>query len=335
MKTIKMAGFLRVIAALFFIAGALSACGNDKKETSKEEKKSYTVGIVNAADAMNSLLEGYKTAMGELGYTEGENFTYVYNGAVNNIDGLDAEVQKMVDAKVDMILAVGTAASQAAKRVTAGTTIPVLFFPASDPVGAGLVDNLQHPGGNLTGVRSGQGASKQLEWLKTTFPDIQKVYAPYNPNDAGPSSTIALLKEDAPKLGIDLVTVETTDGDAVLAALDTMPSDIDAILMISDLTVGQKIADYVAFTLEHKIPLMVPNKVYTEQGALMGFGGDQLELGRQAAALSQKILNGTPAGDLPVESQNYYLTINLVTAEAIGVTIPDEVLQAATTVIRP
>jgi putative ABC transport system substrate-binding protein len=333
MKLVKIAAVLRVMVAFLFVIAALSGCGEDDKKEEKESKK-MTIGIVNLASSMDTLIEGYRTAIGELGYVEGQDVTYIYNGAVGDINLLDAEVQKMVDAKVNLIVCVSTSAAQAAKRVTAGTNIPVLFFPSADPLGSGLVDDLRHPGGNITGIMSGQSGSKELEWLQKIVPDIKRVYAPYNPDDTGPSNTMKIVSEDAKTLGIDLVTVETRTREEVLASLDTMPDDIDAILVIADNLVAAQIADLVAFSLEQKLPLAANSKVAVEAGALMSFGGDQIELSRQAARLSQKILNGTLAGNLPVEMAVHYLTINMVTASAIGITIPDLALNTAKDVIR-
>ncbi|HEX3049788.1 MAG TPA: ABC transporter substrate-binding protein [Aggregatilineaceae bacterium] len=334
MKFVKLTVVLRVMVALVFAAGALSGCGKgDDKKEDKDTKK-ITIGIVSLASSLDNLVTGYKTAMGELGYVEGKDITYIYNGAVGEVELLNAEVQKMVDAKVDLVLAISTTAAVAAKEVTAGTNIPVLFFPSADPVGAGIVSDLQHPGGNITGIMSGQSASKELEWLTKIVPTIKRVYAPYNPDDRGPSNTIKVVTEDAKLLGVELVTVETRTREEVLAAMDTMPDDIDAILIIADSLVGAQITDLVAFAIEKKLPLASSSKTFAEVGALMGYGGDQFEISRQAARQSQQILKGTPPGDLPVETADSYLSLNLVTAEAIGITIPDIPLNAAKDIIR-
>jgi len=334
MKSIKLTRVLRIIVVLAFAVGALSGCGKEEDKKEDKETKKVTIGIVNLASSLDTLVDGYKTAMGELGYAEGENITYIYNGAVGQVDLLNAEVQKMVDAIVDLILALSTSAGVAAKEVTAGTNIPVLFFPSADPVGAGIVTDLQHPGGNVTGIISGQSASKELEWLTKVVPGVKRVYAPYNPDDSGPSNTIKVVTEDAKLLGVELVTVETRNREEVLAALDTMPDDIDAMLIIADNVVGAQMTDLVAFAIEKKLPLASSSKTFALVGALMGFGGDQLEISRQAARMSQQILKGTPPGDLPVETADLYLTLNLVTAAAIGITIPDDVLSAAKDIIR-
>lgn len=321
---------MKAALVLIVIAGLLSACGKSKEK----KEKNVTVGIVNLTAALDSLVDGYKIGMGEQGYTEGKNITYIYHGAVNNPDGLDAEVQKLVDAKVDLILSLSSPATLAAKRVTAGTKIPVIFLPVTDPVGAGIVDSLSHPGGNLTGVMSGQHGSKELEWLKTIVPGIKRVYIPYNPNDPAPSSTVALINEDAQKLGVEAVTVKTPDPDAVSAALKNMPADIDAILIVPDSVVAVQMQAIVTFALERKLPLATSSKAYAQMGGLIGVGGDQIEMSRQAARLSKAILNGTAPGNLPVEAADTYLTLNLSTASAIGITVPDNVMQAAKDIIR-
>ncbi len=330
MKHTDEVRILRIVLLFVLFTGLVSACGDsDDKDDDK-----VTVGIVNQVTTLDVVIDSFKAGMVEQGYTEGENITYIYNGTFSDTDALEAEVQAFIDAKVDLILSVGTPATQAAQRVTAGKAVPVVFLPVTDPIAAGIVDNLAEPGGNLTGIMSGQSGAKELEWLKTFVPTIERVYLPYNPNDAGPSATVQQVLAAAPQLGIDVVTGETPDRDAMLAALDAMPEDIDAILVIPDGTVGEAIEDIIAVSLERNIPVAGTNEEQLVAGSLLTLGGDLDELGRQGARLAKQVLDGTPVGELPVETAEYKLVINLPVAETLGITIDDSTLRLANEIVR-
>ncbi|MBN1584041.1 MAG: sugar ABC transporter substrate-binding protein, partial [Anaerolineae bacterium] len=136
--------YLRLLGIFFIITGLLlAACGS--------RPKTYTIGVINIVPALDATLEGFKEGMIELGYIEGENITYIYEGATVEMDKIDAVAQSLVAAEVDLILSLTTPASRAAQRATTGTDIPVVFVPVTDPVGAGLVASLRQPGGNMTG----------------------------------------------------------------------------------------------------------------------------------------------------------------------------------------
>jgi len=325
---------VRVIFLIFLIAGLLSACGDSNENTEKDDTGNVTIGIVNLTSALDPVVDGFKAGMAERGYTEGDNVTYLYEGPVGNIEGLDAAVQKLVDADVDMIFSLSTPATIAAKRVTAETNIPVVFGTVTNPIVVGLVDSLTQHEGNVTGVRTGGSEPKTLEWLHTVVPNLQRVYIPYNPNDASSSSALQEVIETAGPMGVDIVSVETPTPDAVLTALQTVPEDIDGILLLPDSIVVAQIADIVAFALEQKIPLAGINKEHVEAGALLAYGTDHLTVGKQAARLAQQVLKGTSPADLPIETAEFYLAINLQTASTIGITIDDTTLRQAATIIR-
>ena len=165
-----------ICIVLFIIANLLLvACG--------ENQKTYTIGVVNPTSGLDDTVEGFKKGMAELGYIEGKNLTYIYEGAVNSIETLDPVAQRLVEANVDLILSITTPATQAAQRATADTDIPVVFVPVTDPVGAGLVESLRQPGGNMTGITFGLQEGRRLEWLLQIVPTIKQIYIPHNPDD--------------------------------------------------------------------------------------------------------------------------------------------------------
>jgi len=273
--------------------------------------------------------------MAEKGFIEGENVTYIYNGPLGpDAAKLEAEVQSFVDAKVDLVLALATPGTVAAQKMTSGTGIPVVFTPISDPLGAGFVESINEPGGNMTGVRNGGFTPKNLEWLKTIVPDIKKIYAPYNPNDKSAIFARGLLLETAAKLNIEVVTPEVATADDIPGVLAEMPDDIDAIFCLSDSMILSRVADIVAFANERKIPVSAVSRPHVEAGTLMGFGSEFNTVGRQTANVAAQVLNGADPATLPVEESEYFLFLNQKTADLLGITFPDEALKAAAGIIR-
>ena len=316
------------IVTLFVVAGLLlTACGAGKPKT-------FTIGVINSVPSLNPLVDGFKEDMAKSGYVEGENITYVYEGPVGR-DLLATVAQGLVASKVDLILCITTPAAVAIKEATAGSDIPVVFAVVINPVGAGIVASAERPGENITGIESSQGEGVKLEWLTKIAPDAKRVFVPYNPDDASGKLALAQLQQVAPKLGLELVTSETRTADEVTAAIASIPADVDAIFMVTDSINATRRSDWGKAALAHKLPLAVPpGGEPTEEGALFTFGFSPFVVGTQAARLADQILKGTAPADLPVETPELFLSINLKTAQAIGLDIPDDILRQAATVIR-
>ncbi len=269
--------------------------------------KSYTIGVVSPASSMELVLQGFKEGMAERGFVEGENVTYIYNGPLGaDYEKLEAEAQSFVDAKVDLILALATPGTKAVQKVTAGTGVPVVFTPISDPIGAGFVETINRPGGNMTGVRNGGFTPKNLEWLKIIVPSIDKIYAPYNPNDQSALFALGLLLETAKKLDIEVVTPEVESADGIPNIIAEMPEDIDAIFCMSDSMILSRVADFAAVGIERKIPVTAVSLAHVEAGILMSFGSEFNTVGRQTANVAAQILNGAAPATLPVEELSIF-----------------------------
>jgi putative ABC transport system substrate-binding protein len=314
-----------LICIVFFIITTLllAACG--------DRPKTYTVGVINLTPLLNNVIEGFKKGMTESGYIEGENITYIYEGAPDSIDKLDAIAQGLVEADVDLILSLTTPATQAAQRATADTDIPVVFVPVTDPVAAGIVDSLKQPGGNITGITFGVQEGRRLEWLIQVVPTIEQVYIPYNPEDQSAVLALELVREAATKLGVELITREARNPEEITAAIENVPEEADAIFLLPDSVVGARTAEFV----ELQLPTSAANpgdlKIHD---VLTSYGIDQMSAGKQAARLADQILRGVTPADLPVEMTEFYLALNLKAAEAIGLDIPDEILLQADIIVR-
>jgi putative ABC transport system substrate-binding protein len=295
----------------------------------------YTIGVINLSPLQETTVEGFKKGMTDLGYVEGENITYLYEGATDNIDELDAIARGLVEKDVDLILSITTPATQAAQRATAGTDIPVVFIPVTDPVGADLVDSLMHPGGNITGVTFGSQEGRRLEWLVQVAPTIEKIYVPYNPKDQGTVLALEVASAAATKLDVDLITHKVRDPEQVADAIENIPEKADAIFFLPDSLTNARVDDWIKAAIELGLPTSAPNLAAIEDGHLTAYGIDLAASARQEAArLADQILQGIKPADLPVETAEFFSAVNLKTAEAIGLEIPDEVLLQADIIIR-
>jgi len=308
----------------------LAACDS----VSDEDSRYFTIGLVtNNPNGLRNV-QGFRDEMAELGYVEGENVTFMFAGHPTKGDELDAVLESMVAAKVDLIFTAGTPTGVAAQRITEGTNIPVVFGVIADPIAAGVMEDLTRPGGNMTGVKISQNQARRLELLLEIAPGIQRVFVPHNPEDAAPTSAAAQVNEIAPDLGIEIVEGHARNDDEVTELLNNIPEDVGAIFMLPDSTVNARLADLVAIALDRKLPVSGPSIAQVEGGALTAYGIIHHKAGAQAAHIAAQVLRGADPGELPVETAEFYLGINLQTADAIGLEIPYEVLQQAEIIIR-
>jgi putative ABC transport system substrate-binding protein len=296
--------------------------------------KTYTIGVINLAPTLEDTINGFKEGMTELGYIEGENVNYIYAGPAGSIDKLDGLAQELVNAKVDLIFSISTPATQAAQRATASNNIPVVFGILTDPVGAGVVTSLAQPGGNITGVTFGPQEAQRLVWLTKIAPDVKRVYIIYNSNDNSAKLAFGAASETAEKLGLEIVSREARNPDEIVAALTEFPEDVDALYLLPDSQTEAKLADILAVANSHHLPTSVANVDVVADGPLYSYAMKQAPTGKQAARLADQILQGIKPADLPVETTEFFLAINLKTAQAIGITIPDNILSQADTIYR-
>lgn len=320
--------YLILSITILLIAGGLllTGCG------STASAKTYTIGVVNYTQVLNPIVEGFQAGMAKLGYTEGKNVTYIYHGALeNDPQVIEAEVKALLDQKVDMFLTLGTPTTLAAKKAVEGTNIPVIFVPVVNPVEAGVVANLRRPGGNVTGIQSVNLANKGLEWLLKITPETKKVYTFYHPGDEVSVTTLKPLPEAASVLGVEFVPAEVHSPEEMLGVMQTLPKNT-AILLVTTPSLEAGIAPALQLAAERGILVGGYNR--SEETLVLNYTADRSAQGKQAARLADQVLKGIKPADLPVESPEFLLTINLKTAQTIGLDISDEILRQADKIIR-
>ena len=329
--------FLRRSAALAGV-GLLAGCGVFPSLT-QQTAKVPRVGWLSPGSAASDerFLASFRDGLGELGWVEGRNIALEPRWAEGSFERLPDLAAELVGLKVDVIVASVTQASLAAKQATA--TIPIVMVGVGDPLGSGLVASLAHPGGNVTGPSSMlvEVSGKQLALLRETVPTASPVAVLWNP--ANPVWHAAASRETeaaARALGLRLQLVEARGPDELEGAFAVMTGErAGALFVPADIILvrhAQPIADLAA---RHRLPAMYAFREHVEAGGLMSYAADFGVMFRRAAAFVDKLLKGASPADLPVEGPTTFeFVINLKAARALGLTIPDSVLQQATELIQ-
>jgi putative ABC transport system substrate-binding protein len=317
--------FLWVIILATLVIGCRSANGTTKP---------IVIGVINLSPQLEPVWLGFQTGLASQGYDESR-VTYIYAGPPPDIETLDKLAEDLVAADVDLILSISTPATQAAYRATLGTDIPVIFAPVTDPVSAGVIQDISQPGGNVTGIALGtQSEGQRLQWLLRLAPDIKRIYLPYNSQDASALASVNAVLAAATLLSVNVITQEVSTEAEINRAIASIPQDVQAIFLAQDSLVAAHIAEFAAAAIAHQLPLCSPTDGQVEQGALVSYSFRLNEIGQQAARLADQIFAGIPPANLPVETAEFFLTVNLKTAAAINLTLSDDLLRTADRVIR-
>jgi putative ABC transport system substrate-binding protein len=291
--------------------------------------------MVGTSTSSAASLEAFRRGLHELGRVEGQDIALELRYADGWEEALPGLFAELVGAHVDVIVTAGTVATRAAQRATA--TIPIVFATADDPLRAGLVASLARPGGNTTGLalNAGEEGAKRLQLFKEAFPLMSRVAILWTGSLEG---RFRETEAAAPALGIQVVSLELSSPDQVDAVLaGAITGRADGLLALGAALFAPVATRVVAFAAAHRLPVMASNTSppWRNAGVLMSYGGNIAENWRSAAAYVDKILKGAKPGDLPVQRLTKYdFVINLKTAQALGVTIPQSVLLQATEIIE-
>jgi ABC-type uncharacterized transport system substrate-binding protein len=297
-------------------------------------------GYLSADRAANPhLQEAFRQGLRELGHVEGRNLVIEYRDAEGKLERFPALAAELVALKVDVIVASGTLAALAAKQAT--TTLPIVFSPAADPVASGLVTSVARPGGNVTGLSLlySELVGKWLEQLKQVIPGVSRVAVLWQPGAFGERTEKDNLKGAevaARALGVQLQFVEARGPENFDRAFSDMTRARAGALAVlsSNMFVSQR-RRLVDLAAKNRLPAVYNVREYVDAGGLMAYGPNLADLYRRAATYVDKILKGAKPGDLPVEQPTKFeLVINLKTAKALGLTIPQAMLGRADEVIQ-
>ena len=312
--------------------------GNVSVAQAQQPTKIPRIGYLTSTSPSDSSarIEAFRQGLRELGYMEGKNIVIEYRYAEGNVDRLPALTAELVRLKLDIIITAGSPATRAAKE--ASVTIPIVMTRDGDPVGNGFVASLARPGGNITGLSTlnPELSGKRLELLREIVPKLSRVAVFGTSTRPGNAQALREVELAAKAFGVKLQYLDVQN-----------PKDIDTAFRAAGkgraeglLTLGGPVlashrTQVVGLAIKSRLPAIYERSDFVEDGGLVSYGVNVLDLDRRAATYVDKILKGRTPADLPVEQpMRFEFVINLKAAKAIGLTIPPNVLVRATKVIR-
>lgn len=303
----------------------------------QQERKVATIGLLGSgtAAAQSQWTAAFVQRMRELGWIEGRNLTIEYRWAEGHDERLRELASELVQLKVDLIVTHNTPPPLAAKQAT--STIPIVFATAGDPVGTGIVASLARPGGNITGLssQSPETASKRLELLRDVVPGLRRLAILSDMENPFVKLDLSQMRKAAANFGIEIATFQITRGDDIPPSFEAIKGHSEALYVppIPIAFVNRTRINTLA--LAAHLPTLHVVREYVEAGGLMSYGPNWPYMWARAADLVDKILHGAKPADIPVEQPiKFDFVINLTTAKALGLAVPDKLLALADEVIE-
>jgi putative tryptophan/tyrosine transport system substrate-binding protein len=303
------------------------------RSRAQQPSKTYLIGVLTAQ--IPSLIKALKDGLRKLGYIEGQNLKVEYRFLSTGGPSAETLAAELVKLGPDIIITVGTVATIAAKRAT--TTIPIVMAPVADPVAAGIVTSLAHPGGNVTGTMlyGFELAGKRVDVFKAAVPEIARIAV------LGTRSQLTQLlwpktQTAAGPLGLEARLFTVQDPEELFATFDAIAQDnANGLLVLADPLFNSARQIIIALAAKHRLPAIYEDREFVQDGGLISYGPNIAEMTRRSAAFVDKILKGARPGDLPIEGPTEYeLVINLKTAKTLGLSIPEKLLIVADEVIE-
>jgi putative ABC transport system substrate-binding protein len=321
--------FLYVLGALFAARNAFA----------QAPQRTYRVAHLSTAGRTpdNAPPRALREGLRELGYAEGQNVVYAARFAEGKVDRLPGLAAELLAFGADVIVTQGRPAVVAAKGATAA--VPIVIAPASsDAVATGLIDSLQRPGGNVTGLSDelAQLSAKRMELLKETVPRAGRIAVLWNSTDPGMLHRYRAIENAARVLEVEVDSMalqSPADFETAFAAMARRRPD--ALFLVTDALTNMNQRRVVEFAAAQRLPAMYESNLVVNQGGLMSYGPTGKDMFRRAAAYIDRIFKGAKSADLPAEQPlKYQLTVNPKTAELLGLTLPQSILIRAHVVVQ-
>lgn len=316
----------------------LAICAAPLSAAAQAVDKRPRIGFLGNSTARleANLVGSFREGLRDLGYVEGQNIDIEYRWAEGKYERLPTLIAELIALKVDVIVTAGTPASLAVKRAT--TSIPLVMVAVGDPVGTGLVASLARPGGNATGLTSitPELEGKRLELIREVVPNVSRVAVLWNPANAYQVADEKKVREAGLALQMPLLSLAVRSAEELDGAFAKIENEhADAVLVLADRVFLHNRRRIIDFLAKNRLPAMNAYRELTEAGGLMSFGPSYAVMHRQAATYVDKIIKGANPADLPIEQPaRFELVVNLKSAKALGITIPQTVLLLADDVIE-
>jgi putative tryptophan/tyrosine transport system substrate-binding protein len=324
---------LAVVLALGFVLAPLAT---EAQQTGRVPRVGYLSPFSGSDAQIQRQVDAFRQGLRELGYIEGQNIAIEFRWAKGKYDRLPDLAAQLVSLKVDIIVATGLPAIQAAKQATG--IIPIVMATSLDPVATGFVASLARPGGNITGLSAMAPdlVGKQLELLKEVVPRVSRMALLGNPANPGTAPMVRRAQDAARASGIRLQPLEARSPGEIDSAFAAMTRErAGALIVLLDGMFADHRARISDLAARHRLPAVYGSHDFAEAGGLMVYGSSFVDRHRRAATFVDKILKGAKPADLPIEQPTKFeLMINLKTAKALGLTIPQSLLLRADQVIE-
>lgn len=321
-----MKKLLTLLLVLAMSLTMFTGCSDEGSNTAGGDD-TFKIGIIQMMEhpSLNTIRESIIEGLEEEGYVDGENIQIIYQNGQNDMSTMQNIAQTFVGEECDVIVAIATNAAQAALAET--TDIPIVFAAITDPVGAGLVDSLENPGGNVTGTSDEISAADIMDLAQEITPGFHTIGALYNLGEANSVSVIDDLKEYAKANGFEVIESTVTNTGEVQQAAQYLADKADIVFSPIDNTVASAMAVASDIFNSAGIPFYVSADSMVADGGLATYGIDYTVLGRETAAMIADVLEGADPASMPVRKMSEMsVYINIDTADALGIKIPQDIL---------
>ena len=326
---LTFAGLLGVVST------SLTSCGNGAPVAGGADEAPFVaVAQIVEHPALDAVRDGVKDSLADAGYAEGNGLRWEWQSAQGNPATAAQIASKYAGAEPDVIVAIATPTAQAA--VAATDTTPVIFSAVTDPIGADLIQNADKPGGLVSGVSDLSPIDQHIALIREVLPDAKTIGVIYSAGEANSVSLVELVKAEAPKQDFtDVKEVTVSASSEVNGAAQSLVGAVDAIYVPTDNTVVSALESVIQVGQDNQLPVFVGDTDSVERGAIAGISFDYYNVGRQTGDMVIKVLKGSRVGDLPVEYvDTVRLFVNPAAAAAMGVTLPEAVVERADTVVE-
>ncbi|MBE9114431.1 ABC transporter substrate-binding protein [Lusitaniella coriacea LEGE 07157] len=283
--------------------------------------------------SLDATRKGIEEELAEAGFKEGETLKFKQESAQGNPSTAAQIATQFVGENPDVIVAIATPSAQAVASAT--KEIPIVFSAVTDPISAKLASNLEKPGGNVTGVTDLSPIDKHLDLIAEITPQAKRIGVLYNAGETNSITLLDLLKEEAPKRGMTIVEATAANSSGVLTAARSLVGKVDAIYVPTDNTIASALEAVIQVGQDAKLPVYAGDTDSVARGAITGLSFNYYDVGRQTGKVIVQILDGTNPGEIPVRSvEKLELHLNPKSAQTMGVTLPEAILEKADKVIE-
>ncbi|MBD2481968.1 ABC transporter substrate-binding protein [Planktothrix sp. FACHB-1365] len=310
---------------------ALLGCASGQSSSTSDSKipqKFVAVTQIVEHPSLDATRKGIQDELAAAGLKAGETLKWEWESAQGNPSTATQIANKFVGENPDVIVAIATPSAQAS--VAVARNIPVIFAAVTDPLGAKLVNNLEKPGGLVTGVTDLSPINKQLDLIQEITPTVKRLGVIYNAGEANSVSLVDLLKIEATKRGLTVVEATANRSSDVATSARSLVGKVEAIYIPTDNTIVSALESVIQVGIDNKIPIYAADTDSVKRGAMAGLSFNYYDVGRQTGKVVLQVLKGESPGNIPVKSvEKLQLFINMKSATAMGVKIPESVLRKA------